>query len=100
MLPTRGVTLAGSSQRFIVSSGFPMRNLPSRSAISRQSMRSGRFGPGVACALLAPRLYLGDRLFDRVEHEKGRGMAGLVVPHRLEHRKIAPPSLRRRPAGL
>ena len=40
--------------------------------------------------LLRPGLDLADRIDHRVEGQHGRGMAGLVVAHRLEHRDIGP----------
>src|SRR4029079_4937792 len=48
----------------------------------------------------APRLDLSDGIFDRIEHQEGRGMACLVVAYRLEHGEIAPLAARGRPSSL
>src|SRR6185437_2833499 len=46
----------------------------------------------------APRLDLGDGIFDRIEHQKSRGVACLVVTYWLKHGEIAPPAARGRPS--
>ena len=76
--------------------------IPGSARCCRNSPRSARARLGCACAGSAhwTAAALGLDLVDGVDHgvegQQGRGMARLVVAHRLEHRDVGPAAVRRR----